>query len=226
MSRSATLQTPGRGSTEACTSSTTTSTSTSFSQWSAATSSLPPTVVQEGVTHFFTNVGEVRTLYNSLFQLKAEKSLITFGRFVTNTTLGIGGLFDPATSFGLQQQKEDFGQTLGYWGVGEGYYLVLPFFGPSTTRDVWGLPVDNFLLDPVTYVDPVSLRYSIRGTDVVDKRANLLRIEKAFEETQIDPYSFQRQTYLQRRRELTYDGNPPRPKLEFEEPEAEAPPAQ
>jgi phospholipid-binding lipoprotein MlaA len=104
---------------------------------------ITPTVVQEGVTHFFTNVGEVRTLYNSLFQLKAEKSLITLGRFVTNTTLGIGGLFDPATRFGLQQQKEDFGQTLGVWGVGTGPYLVLPILGPNTVRSASGFAVDT-----------------------------------------------------------------------------------
>jgi phospholipid-binding lipoprotein MlaA len=103
---------------------------------------ITPTVVQDGVTHFFNNVGEVRTLYNSLFQLKAEKSLITLGRFVTNTTLGIGGLFDPATSFGLQQQKEDFGQTLGVWGVGTGPYLVLPILGPNTVRSATGFAVD------------------------------------------------------------------------------------
>ena len=149
-----------------------------------------------------------------------------FSRLVYNTTFGLGGLFDVATVLDLPKHNEDFGQTLGYWGVGEGYYLVLPFFGPSTTRDVWGLPVDTFLLDPVTYVHPLSLRYSLRGTAVVDRRANLLRMEKAFEEAQVDPYSFQRQTYLQRRRELTYDGHPPQPKLEFEEPETPAPPAQ
>ena len=103
---------------------------------------ITPTFVQEGVTNFFTNVGEVRTLYNSLFQLKAEKSLITLGRFVTNTTIGIGGLFDPATSFGLQQRQEDFGQTLGVWGVGTGPYLVLPILGPNTVRSASGFAVD------------------------------------------------------------------------------------
>jgi phospholipid-binding lipoprotein MlaA len=103
---------------------------------------ITPTVVQDGVTHFFTNIGEVRTLYNSLLQLKAEKALITLGRFVTNTTLGIGGLFDPATSLGLSQQKEDFGQTLGVWGVGTGPYLVLPILGPNTVRSATGFAVD------------------------------------------------------------------------------------
>ena len=184
-----------------------------------------PEFIRNRVTNFFSNLGDISVMVNDALQFKGQQAAMDFSRLVYNTTFGLGGLFDVATTLGLPRHNEDFGQTLGYWGVGEGYYLVLPFFGSSTTRDAWGVPVDNFLLDPVTYVDPLSLRYSLAGTAVVNKRANLLRLEKAFEEAQVDPYSFRRQAYLQRRRELTYDGNPPQPKLEFEEPETAAPPA-
>jgi phospholipid-binding lipoprotein MlaA len=102
-----------------------------------------PTVAQTGVSNFFNNIGEVRTFYNSLLQAKGKKSITTLGRLVTNTTIGIGGLFDPATSFGMKRQNEDFGQTLGVWGVGSGPYLVLPVLGPGTARSATGFAVDS-----------------------------------------------------------------------------------
>jgi phospholipid-binding lipoprotein MlaA len=104
---------------------------------------ITPTFVQTGVSNFFSNIGEIRTLYNSLLQAKGMKSLTTLGRFVTNSTIGIGGLFDPATSLGMTLQNEDFGQTLGVWGAGSGPYLVLPVFGPNTVRSATGLAVDS-----------------------------------------------------------------------------------
>jgi len=102
-----------------------------------------PGFVQTGVSNFFNNIYEFRTLYNSLFQLKGKKALTTFGRFATNSTIGIGGLFDVAELFGLKRQNEDFGQTLGYWGVGTGPYLVLPVLGPNTVRSAGGYAVDG-----------------------------------------------------------------------------------
>lgn len=102
-----------------------------------------PLFVQERVSGFFNNIGEIRNFTNSLFQLKGTESAITLGRFVTNSTLGLGGLFDPATSFGLLRHYEDFGETLGYWGAESGPYLVLPLFGPSSVRDAGGLAVDT-----------------------------------------------------------------------------------
>ena len=102
-----------------------------------------PTFAQTGVSNFFNNIGEGRTLYNSLLQAKGTKAMITLGRFLTNTTIGIGGLFDPATSFGLKRQNEDFGQTLGVWGVGAGPYFVLPILGPGTVRSASGFAVDT-----------------------------------------------------------------------------------
>ncbi|OPX93297.1 MAG: putative phospholipid-binding lipoprotein MlaA precursor [Syntrophorhabdus sp. PtaB.Bin006] len=116
---------------------------------------ITPIFVQKGVSNFFGNIGEVRTLYNSLFQLKGKKFLVTFGRFLTNSTIGIGGLFDPATRIGLQKQGEDFGQTLGYWGAPAGSYLVLPILGPNTLRSAGGLAVDGGIrYGAVNAIDP------------------------------------------------------------------------
>jgi phospholipid-binding lipoprotein MlaA len=118
-----------------------------------------PTFVQTGISNVFNNIGEVKTLYNSLFQLKGEKALTTLGRFVTNTTIGIGGLFDPATSFGLTRYEEDFGQTLGKWGVGTGPYVVLPVLGPNTARSTGGLVFDS----GVRYAITTSIFNSVGG---------------------------------------------------------------
>jgi phospholipid-binding lipoprotein MlaA len=104
---------------------------------------ITPTFLQERISGFYNNLGEVRNLTNSLFQLKGKESVTTLGRFVTNSTLGLGGMFDPATRFGLERHDEDFGKTLGYWGAGSGPYLVLPIFGPSSLRDAGGLAVDS-----------------------------------------------------------------------------------
>lgn len=102
-----------------------------------------PVPVQAGVSNFFGNVGEFRTFYNSVLQGKGGKALVTLGRLLANTTIGLGGLFDPATPMGLKKQTEDFGQTLGVWGAGPGPYLVLPILGPNTVRSTGGLAVDG-----------------------------------------------------------------------------------
>jgi phospholipid-binding lipoprotein MlaA len=102
-----------------------------------------PTFAQTGVSNFLYNTREVRTFYNSLLQMKGKKAMTTLGRFVTNSTIGIGGLFDPATGIGMERQDEDFGQTLAVWGVGPGPYLVLPVLGPNTVRSASGLAVDG-----------------------------------------------------------------------------------
>lgn len=104
---------------------------------------ITPEIAQTGVSNFFNNLNEIRNFSNSVFQLKGEESLTTLGRFVTNSTIGIGGLFDPATHLGLKRNEQDFGKTLGYWGTGSGPYLVLPLYGPSSVRDASGLAVDT-----------------------------------------------------------------------------------
>ncbi len=114
-----------------------------------------PVFLQERVSGFYNNLGEIKNLTNSLFQLKGKESLTTLGRFVTNSTVGLGGLFDPATSFGLERHDQDFGKTLGYWGVDSGPYLVLPVFGPSSLRDTGGLAVDSGITYGIyTLTDP------------------------------------------------------------------------
>jgi phospholipid-binding lipoprotein MlaA len=116
---------------------------------------ITPTFLQERISGFYNNLGEVRNLTNSLFQLKAKESATTLGRFVTNSTLGLGGMFDPATRFGLERHDEDFGKTLGYWGAGSGPYLVLPVFGASSVRDTGGLAVDTGITYGIyTAIDP------------------------------------------------------------------------
>jgi phospholipid-binding lipoprotein MlaA len=118
-----------------------------------------PTFAQTGVSNFFNNIAEGRTLYNSLFQAKGEKALVTFGRFLTNTTIGIGGLFDPATSLGMKRQNEDFGQTLAVWGVPSGPYFVMPLLGPGTVRSASGFVADTAIHSAVV----TSLRNSVGG---------------------------------------------------------------
>ena len=114
-----------------------------------------PTFVQKRISGIFNNLGEVQNLTNSLFQLKGGESVVTLGRFVTNSTVGLGGMFDPATSFGLARHDQDFGKTLGYWGASSGPYLVLPVLGPSSLRDTGGLAVDSGIkLGVYAAVDP------------------------------------------------------------------------
>jgi phospholipid-binding lipoprotein MlaA len=114
-----------------------------------------PVFLQERISSFYNNLGEIHNLSNSLFQLKGPESLSTLGRFVTNSTLGLGGLFDPATSFGLERRDQDFGKTLGYWGMSSGPYLVLPILGPSSLRDAGGRAVDAALTYGIyTALDP------------------------------------------------------------------------
>jgi phospholipid-binding lipoprotein MlaA len=132
-----------------------------------------PKIVRTGVSNFLDNIGELDNLVNSVLQLNFEKSGITVGRFVVNTTLGIGGLIDTATEFGLPRQNEDFGQTLGYWGAGEGPFIVLPILGPSNLRDTAGIAVDAAtfaFIDPLNVDHNPELGAAHTGANAVDKR--------------------------------------------------------
>lgn len=177
-----------------------------------------PEPVNVSISNFFNNLDDVIVIVNDILQLKADHAIRNTSRLVFNTTFGVLGFFDVAgTYMDLPKHNEDFGQTLGYWGIGEGYYLVLPLLGPSTTRDVWGVPADAYV-NPVTYVNPARDRLLLNALNIVDVRAGLLRTERAFDASaQIDPYAFQREAYLQRRRSLVYDGNPPRPDFDFDD---------
>jgi phospholipid-binding lipoprotein MlaA len=167
-----------------------------------------PQPVQTGVSNFFRNLSDVSSTLNNGLQLKGQATAASLMRVVVNTVFGIYGIFDVATEIGLERHPEDFGQTLGYWGVPNGPYLVLPLFGPSTVRDTSVLPLE-FSVDPVNNHDVTSERNAAVFTRIVDKRAALLKTTDLLTGAAIDKYSFTRDSYLQFRRNQVYDGNPP-----------------
>ncbi|WP_371703153.1 MULTISPECIES: MlaA family lipoprotein [Cupriavidus] len=167
-----------------------------------------PTPVQRAVENFFSNVSDAYSAVNNLLQGKPTRAAEDSMRVAMNSVLGLGGLIDIATPAGLPKYKEDFGQTLGVWGVPPGPYLVLPLFGPSSVRDTGGMLVDR-QFDPSAYIYPVSLRNSLAGVRIVAGRAQLLGASNLLEQAALDKYSFLRDSYLQRRQYLVYDGNPP-----------------
>jgi phospholipid-binding lipoprotein MlaA len=167
-----------------------------------------PSMVRSGVDNFFNNLGDVWNLANNVAQLKLQGSAETFMRLNVNTFFGLGGLLDVATEAGIPRHEEDFGQTLGYWGVGAGPYVVLPLLGPSTLRDTAALPVDR-LGDPVSQMNDVAWRNSLTVLHAVDTRSQYLRAGRLLGEAALDKYSFTRDAFLQRRRSQVYDGNPP-----------------
>ena len=189
---------------------------------------ITPTPVQKGVSNFFSNLDDVVVIFNDILQLKPGQFLSDTGRFLVNSTVGLYGLIDWASDIGLEKHNEDFGQTLGYWGIPDGPYLVLPLFGPSSVRDTGGTLVDRSYVDPVYNEVHEGMPFPERDStvslslvviDAVDRRAKLLKAESIQREAALDPYIFIRDAYLQRRRSLTYDGNPP--EQEFDEERAE-----
>jgi phospholipid-binding lipoprotein MlaA len=167
-----------------------------------------PQFLQTGVSNFFRNLSDVLSTVNNGLQLKGRDTAESFMRVTVNTVFGIYGIFDVATPIGLERHPEDFGQTLGYWGVPDGPYLVLPLLGPSTVRDTSVLPLD-FALDPVTNHDVSSERTTATVVRIVDKRSSLLKTTNLLSGAAIDKYSFTRDGYLQFRRNQVFDGNPP-----------------
>lgn len=167
-----------------------------------------PELVRKGVNNFFRNLSDVWSTVNNGLQLKGRETAESGMRVVVNTVFGIYGVFDVASEIKLQRHPEDFGQTLGYWGVPSGPYVVLPLLGPSTVRDTASLPVDT-TGDFVRQHDAVALRNAAMGVRIVDKRANLLHASDILAGAAIDRYSFTRDSYLQYRRNQVYDGNPP-----------------
>jgi len=179
-----------------------------------------PGQVQTWVRNFFANLYDLWTGFNNLIQGKPADAVTDWARFAFNTTLGLFGINDVATSIGLEKHDEDFGQTLGRWGMDEGAYLVWPFWGSSSMRDSAGLLVD-FYADPVVMHRPKGVRDVIWGLRAIGKRADLLDASRILEEAALDKYVFQRDAYLQRRRSQVYDGNPPRAAREAPRAEAE-----
>ncbi len=168
-----------------------------------------PAPVRTGVTNFFGNIADFFIGVNNLLQGKPDQAVSDLGRVLVNSTIGLLGLIDWASSMGMEKHEEDFGQTFGRWGAGDGAYVVLPIFGPRTVRDTAGLILD-VAADPVGHIDHVPTRNTLLVVRMVDIRADLLPADKVIEEAALDKYAYVRDGYLQRRRNLIHDGNPPR----------------
>jgi phospholipid-binding lipoprotein MlaA len=163
-----------------------------------------PPLMRTGVSNFFGNIGDAWSTVNNLLQFKVQFAAESLMRFSVNSTIGMLGLLDVASDMNLERRREDFGQTLGRWGVPAGPYVVLPLLGPSTLRDTAALPVD-WRGDLTTHVSPDAARNSLIVLRVIDVRTNLLRASDVLEGAALDKYSFTRDAYLQRRRAEIFD---------------------
>lgn len=176
------------------------------------------------MTHnFFSNLDDLLVTLNDLLQFKLVQAFSDGGRLLINTTVGVFGLVDVASATGYPKHDEDFGQTLGYWGVGNGPFLELPLLGPSTLRDSIGMYVDS--QPSVVYnLKNMRRRNQLVALNAVKTRAELLSEENVLNQAALDRYSFIRDAYLQHRRSLVYDGHPPRVKYDDEDYEDDSPP--
>lgn len=168
---------------------------------------ITPVPMRTAVTNFFDNLRYLNVILNSFLQGKFYQGFSDVGRFVVNSTLGVGGLFDVATDAGMPRHDEDLGQTLATWGAGQGAYLYLPVRGPNSVRDAPDL-VSSYFLNPLTYVTGAVL-FPVTALGIINTRANLLDETRIRDEAAIDSYSFTREAYIQRREYLIFDGNPP-----------------
>jgi phospholipid-binding lipoprotein MlaA len=181
-----------------------------------------PETGQIMVSNFFSNLDDVIVTFNDLLQFKLKQGFSDGMRVLVNSTVGVAGLIDVASFGKLPKHNEDFGQTLGVWGVVDGPYLVLPLLGPSTFRDTLGLYPDS-LVSPISNTQHVRTRNQMVFTKAINRRAQLLESEKLLDEAALDRYQFLRDSYLANRNNLIYDGNPPREKYEEYDDEETAP---
>ena len=168
-----------------------------------------PEIVRSRFSNVFANVGDVFTAVQQLLQGKPKTALDDLIRVFVNTTIGLGGIFDVATDAGLEKHKEDFGQTFGVWGIPSGPYVVLPVLGPSSLRDSFGWAADLNTDILINQIDNVPVRNIVSGVRIVDQRLKYLNASGLLAGVAFDQYSFVRDAYLQRRRFLIYDGEPP-----------------
>lgn len=176
-----------------------------------------PKPVQNMVHNFFSNLDDVVVTFNDLLQLKFAQAAADGTRVIVNSTFGVFGLINVASR--LEKHNEDFGQTMGYWGVSSGPYIVLPILGPSSVRDGIGLYGDTYI-GPISNLDNIAQRNQLYIAKGIELRASLLDTEKVVDDTMLDRYSFIRDAYLMRRQSLVYDGDPPREKYDEEDDEA------
>jgi phospholipid-binding lipoprotein MlaA len=181
-----------------------------------------PSLVRRGVSNFFGNIDDAWSAVNHLLQGKVHHGLDMGMRVLTNSFIGLGGVLDPATEMGLVKRSEDFGQTLGRWGVGSGPYLMLPLLGPSTLRDSVGRVADR-QVSASQFVSQEAVGYGLTTLEIVNLRANLLSATRLLDDVALDRYSFLRQAYLAARLNAVYDGAPPLPPMEDIDPGDDAP---
>lgn len=167
-----------------------------------------PALVRTGVSNFFVNLSEPWTAFNALLQLNGQAAVETIMRFSVNTFFGLGGLLDIASELGMEHQRQDFGQTLGVWGVPSGPYFVLPIYGPSTVRDAAGFSIET-RADPLTNQTNLTVKDTLTILRALELRASLLRAGNVLEEAALDKYTFTRDIFLQRRDNLVFDGREP-----------------
>ena len=174
-----------------------------------------PRLVQQGIRNFFGNIDDLFSFINDVLQGKPDKAGHDLGRVITNTGFGLLGVIDIASDAGIPKGGEDFGQTFGVWGFPQGPYIFVPVFGPTTVRDGTGWIIRAYT-SPVGYIDEISTRNILWALGLIDLRASALQAESLVTQAAIDPYTFIRRSYLQRRQYLVYDGKPP-PSKEDEE---------
>ena len=166
-----------------------------------------PEPVRDGITNFFDNLEYLNVILHSFLQGKLGQGFSDLTRFVVNSTIGLAGFFDVATDMGLEEHDEDLGQTLAVWGVDPGAYLYIPFLGPYTARNRPDL-ASSYFTNPFSYISTLFL-LPVSALNLINDRANLLDASEFVDEASIDPYSFIREAYLQQRRYLIHDGDPP-----------------
>ncbi len=174
-----------------------------------------PDPIDKGITNFFDNLADINSAVNNLLQWKPARALSDVGRVCLNTTVGLLGFIDVASDVGLKSYKEDFGQTLGHWGVGDKPYLVIPVTGPNTLRDLVG-QIGDLMINPIYYTSQ-GVYWSLLAFNFIDTRADLLETTDVLDEASVDPYAFVRETYLQIRKNKIYDGDPPLEDANFED---------
>lgn len=167
-----------------------------------------PNPIKKGVSNFFSNIGDIFVILNDLLQFKFTQAIEDTSRFFFNSTIGLYGLIDVATPMGLPKHHEDFGQTLATWGVGSGPFIVLPFYGPRTLRHTAGLIVET-IHAPINEIEQKDTYYATFALETIDTRYNLLEASRIVDQAALDKYSFIRDAYLQHRKNLIHDGNPP-----------------
>jgi phospholipid-binding lipoprotein MlaA len=181
-----------------------------------------PELVRSGVSNFFGNFGDGWSAINNLLQGKGEAAGTMTMRVAANTLFGIGGIFDVASDLGMERSTEDFGQTLGRWGMPGGPYIVWPLLGPSTARDTLGRPLD-LVWSHALVINDAGVNLSLSALNLIDTRASLLSASRVVDGIALDKYTFIRDAYIARRRNLVYDGNPP--ELPDDDEPASPPPA-